>query len=40
MNGIVGTVTSAAAAELGIAEGTPVTTGTIDSITSAIGPGR
>ena len=39
MNGIVGTVTSAAAAELGIAEGTPVTTGTIDSITSAIGAG-
>jgi xylulokinase len=39
MNGIVGTVTSSAAAELGIAEGTPVTTGTIDSITSAIGTG-
>lgn len=39
MNGIVGTVTTAAAAELGIAEGTPVTTGTIDSITSAIGSG-
>ena len=39
MNGIVGSVTSAAAAELGIDEGTPVTTGTIDSITSAIGTG-
>jgi xylulokinase len=39
MNGIVGTVTFAAAAELGIAEGTPVMTGTIDSITSAIGAG-
>ena len=39
MNGIVGTVTSTVAAELGIAEGTPVTTGTIDSITSAIGAG-
>lgn len=39
MNGIVGTVTSTAASELGIAAGTPVTTGTIDSITSAIGAG-
>jgi xylulokinase len=39
MNGIVGSVTTATAAELGIAEGTPVTTGTIDSITSAIGSG-
>ena len=39
MNGIVGSVTSAAALELGIAEGLPVTTGTIDSITSAIGSG-
>ena len=39
MNGIVGTVTTAAARELGIAEGLPVTTGTIDSITSAIGSG-
>jgi xylulokinase len=39
MNGIVGSLTTAAAAELGIAEGTPVTTGTIDSITSAIGSG-
>ena len=39
MNGIVGSVTTAAAAELGIAEGIPVTTGTIDSITSAIGTG-
>jgi xylulokinase len=39
MNGIVGAVTTAAAEALGIAEGTPVTTGTIDSITSAIGTG-
>jgi xylulokinase len=39
MNGIVGSVTTAAATELGIAEGIPVTTGTIDSITSAIGAG-
>ena len=39
MNGIVGSVTTAAASELGIAEGLPVTTGTIDSITSAIGCG-
>ncbi|MEO8265316.1 MAG: FGGY family carbohydrate kinase [Ilumatobacteraceae bacterium] len=39
MNGIVGSVTTAAARELGIAEGLPVTTGTIDSITSAIGSG-
>ncbi|MDP9464320.1 MAG: FGGY family carbohydrate kinase, partial [Actinomycetota bacterium] len=39
MNGIVGSVTTAAAAELGIAEGIPVTTGTIDSITSAVGSG-
>lgn len=39
MNGVVGTLTSGTAAELGIAEGTPVTTGTIDSITSAIGSG-
>jgi xylulokinase len=39
MNGIVGEVTSTAAAELGIAAGLPVTTGTIDSITSAIGTG-
>jgi xylulokinase len=39
MNGIVGSVTTAVAAELGIAEGIPVTTGTIDSITSAIGTG-
>ncbi len=39
MNGIVGSVTSAAAADLGIAAGVPVTTGTIDSITSAIGSG-
>ena len=39
MNGVVGEVTTVAAAELGIAAGTPVTTGTIDSITSAIGTG-
>ncbi len=39
MNGIVGVVTTAAAADLGVAEGIPVTTGTIDSITSAIGTG-
>jgi xylulokinase len=39
MNGIVGSVTTAAAAELGIAADTAVTTGTIDSITSAIGTG-
>jgi xylulokinase len=39
MNGIVGVVTTKAAADLGIAEGIPVTTGTIDSITSAIGTG-
>ncbi len=39
MNGIVGSVTTAAAAELGIAAGVPVTTGTIDSITSALGSG-
>ena len=39
MNGIVGSVTAHAAADLGIAEGIPGTTGTIDSITSAIGTG-
>ena len=39
MNGIIGEVTSTAAAALGIAAGTPVTTGTIDSITSAVGSG-
>jgi xylulokinase len=39
MNGFIGEVTGAAAAQLGIAAGTPVTTGTIDSITSAIGAG-
>ena len=39
MNGIVGTVTRVAAVELGITAGLPVTTGTIDSITSAIGAG-
>jgi xylulokinase len=39
MNGIVGEVTPAAAAALGIRAGIPVPTGTIDSITSAIGSG-
>lgn len=39
MRGFIGEVTAAAAAELGVAAGTPVTTGTIDSITSAIGTG-
>lgn len=39
MSGVVGEVTSAAAAELGIAAGTPVVPGTIDSITSAVGTG-
>ena len=39
MNGFVGEVTTAAAAELGIAAGTPVIPGTIDSITSAVGTG-
>jgi xylulokinase len=39
MNGMIGEVTSGAAAELGIAAGIPVTTGTIDSITSAVGTG-
>ncbi|MEP7048039.1 MAG: FGGY family carbohydrate kinase [Ilumatobacteraceae bacterium] len=39
MNGVVGSITTVAAAELGIRHGIPVTTGTIDSITSAIGTG-
>jgi xylulokinase len=39
LNGVVGDVTSAAAAELGIPAGTPVVPGTIDSITSAVGTG-
>jgi xylulokinase len=39
MNGFIGEVTTAAAAELGIAGGIPVATGTIDSITSAVGSG-
>lgn len=39
MNGFMGEVTSIAAAELGIASGTPVAVGTIDSITSAVGSG-
>lgn len=39
MNSIVGEVTTSAAAELGVAAGTPVVAGTIDSITSAVGSG-
>ena len=39
MNSVVGEVTGAVAAELGIAAGTPVVAGTIDSITSAVGSG-
>ena len=39
MNGFIGEVTAAAAAELGTAAGIPVTPGTIDSITSAVGTG-
>jgi xylulokinase len=39
LNGVVGEVTSRVAAELGIAPGTPVVPGTIDSITSAVGAG-
>ncbi len=39
LNGVVGEVTTAAAAELGIPAGTPVVPGTIDSITSAVGSG-
>jgi xylulokinase len=39
MNSIVGGVTSAVGAELGIPAGTPVVAGTIDSITSAVGTG-
>ena len=39
LNGFVGELTSAAAAELGLAAGVPVARGTIDSITSAIGGG-
>lgn len=39
LRGIIGEVTRGAAGELGIAAGTPVTTGTIDSVTSAIGSG-
>ncbi len=39
MNGIIGVVIGAAAAELGVAAGTPVMPGTIDSITSAVGSG-
>lgn len=39
LNGVVGEVTTAVAAELGIPAGTPVVPGTIDSITSAVGTG-
>lgn len=39
MNGFIGEITTAVATQLGIAAGTPVTTGTIDSITSAVGSG-
>jgi xylulokinase len=39
MNSVVGHVTDGASAELGIAAGTPVIAGTIDSITSAVGTG-
>jgi len=39
LNGIVGEITSSAASQLGIAAGTPVVPGTIDSITSAVGTG-
>lgn len=39
MNSIVGGLTAAVAAELGLVAGTPVVAGTIDSITSAVGSG-
>jgi xylulokinase len=39
LNGVVGELTSAAAAELGLPAGLPVMPGTIDSITSAVGTG-
>ena len=39
LNGVVGEVISPVALELGIAPGTPVVPGTIDSITSAVGTG-
>lgn len=39
LRGIIGDVTREAADALGIAAGTPVTTGTIDSVTSAVGTG-
>jgi xylulokinase len=39
MHGVIGEITSTAAAELGIAAGVPVVPGTIDSITSAVGTG-
>ncbi|MEK7426114.1 MAG: FGGY family carbohydrate kinase [Actinomycetota bacterium] len=39
MNGFVGELTSAAATELGLVAGIPVITGTIDSITAAVGSG-
>jgi xylulokinase len=39
LSGVIGEVTTAVARELGIAPGTPVVPGTIDSITSAVGAG-
>lgn len=39
LTGFIGEVTSTAAEQLGLAVGTPVTTGTIDSVTSAVGSG-
>lgn len=39
MNSVVGELTAAVASELGLAVGTPVIAGTIDSITSAVGTG-
>ena len=39
MRGMIGEVTTAAAAELGLSPGVPVLAGTIDSITSAVGAG-
>ncbi len=39
MSGMIGEVTAWAAQQLGVRAGTPVTTGTIDSITAAVGSG-
>jgi xylulokinase len=39
LTGFIGQVTRTAAEQLGLAAGTPVTTGTIDSVTSAVGSG-